>query len=236
MSSQEGMASLPRAKRGPRPIEADHLKKTAWRNVKRREGVRGRWRDPAASPACIIQNPDRVNFRFGRPAAERRPERFYSTSTTARIQGWMQHWNLCTPGESPLIWTVLPGATTTGDVRQAPAWTNGTVPAGPPTPLRNGTNPPPNAATSVNVWPSPPAFVARTVCPARIEIYPGAKFHAGCPMTFAASGENSSPMNSAKGVSSLCGVAAHVPGPMAALKVVGSQLSTNATLGSLLLT
>src|SRR5690242_12428876 len=55
-------------------------------------------------------------------------------------------------------------------------------------------------------------------------------------MTFAASGENSSPMNSAKVVSCLCGVAAQVPGPMAALKVVGSQLSTNATLGSLLLT
>ena len=164
------------------------------------------------------------------------PNVLYSTSTTARIQGWIQHWNLCTPGESPLIWTVLPGATTPGDARQAPASTNGTVPAGPPTPLRTGTNPPPNAATSVNVWPSPPAFVTRTVCPAGIEIYPGAKFHAGCPMTFAASGENSSPMNSAKVVSCLCGVAAHVPGPMAALKVVGSQLSTNATLGSLLLT
>jgi hypothetical protein len=144
---------------------------------------------------------NRLNFRFGRPAAERRPERFYSTSTTARIQGWMQHWNLCTPGESPLSWTALPGATTTGDARQVPAWTNGTVPAGPPTPLRNGTNPPPNAATSVKVWPSPPAFVTRTVCPDRIEMYPGAKFHAGCPMMFAASGENSIPMNSAKVVS-----------------------------------
>src|SRR6266851_9061619 len=94
-------------------------------------------------------------------------ERFYSTSTTARIQGWIQHWNLCTPGESPLIWAVSPGATIPGAARQATAGTNGTVPAGPPTPLRGGTNPPPNAVTSVNVWPSPPAFVARTVCPAR---------------------------------------------------------------------
>jgi hypothetical protein len=55
-------------------------------------------------------------------------------------------------------------------------------------------------------------------------------------MMFAANGENSSPRNSAKVVSCLCGVAAHVPGPIVALKVVGSQLSTNATLGSLLLT
>src|SRR5215471_16069485 len=55
-------------------------------------------------------------------------------------------------------------------------------------------------------------------------------------MMFAASGENSSPANSAKVVSCRCGVATHVPGPMAALKVAGSQLSTNAIFGSLLLT
>lgn len=163
--------------------------------------------------------------------------RLYSTSTTARIQGWMQHWNLCTPGESPVIWTVLPGATTTVPAAtQAAAGTNGVVPAGPPTPLRGGTNPPPNATTSVNVWSSPPAFLARTVCPARTEIYPGENCHAGCPMMFVASGENSIPMNSPKVVSSRCGVATHVPGPTAALNVAGSQLSTNATLASLLLT
>src|SRR6476646_8243433 len=85
----------------------------------------------------------------------------------------MQHWNLCTPGESPLIWTALPGATTTGDAMQAPASIKGTVPAGPPSPFRAGMNPPPNAATSVNVWPSPPAFVTRTVFPDWTEIYPG---------------------------------------------------------------
>src|SRR5437867_7353082 len=126
---------------------------------------------------------------------------------------------MCTPWESPLIWTVSPAATVAGGGRQAVAGTNGTVPAGPPTPLRGGTNPPPNAVTSVNVWLSPPAFVTRTVCPAGIEIYPGENCHAGCPMTFAASGENSSPMNSEKVVSCGCAVAAHVPGPMAALKV-----------------
>src|SRR5262249_12945346 len=173
--------------------------------------------------------------------AEERAARPYllessSTSTTARIHGWMQHWNLCTPGERSLICTVSPGATTGGRAPQAVASTNGTVPGGPFTPFRGGTNPPPYAATSVNVWPSPPAFVTRTVCPARTETYPGANCHAGCPMIFAASGENSSPTNSAKVVSCRCGVAAHVPGPMAALKVAGSQFSTNATLGSLLLT
>jgi hypothetical protein len=67
-------------------------------------------------------------------------------------------------------------------------------------------------------------------------MYPGAKFHAGCPMMFAASGENSSPTNSAKVVSFSWGKNAHVPGPIALLKVVGSQLSTNAIFGSLLLT
>src|SRR6185503_3283255 len=172
-------------------------------------------------------------FRAGAPAVGS-----YSTSTTARIQGWIQHWNLCTPGESCLIRTVRPGVTVVVAVgaRQAGARTNGTVPAGPPTPLRGGTNPPPNAVTSVKVWVSPPAFVARTVCPARTETYPGANCHAGCPMTFAASGENSSPMNSRKGVSCGCGVVAHVPGPMATLNVAGSQLSTIATLASLLLT
>src|SRR5262249_2588676 len=80
----------------------------------------------------------------------------------------------------------------------------------------------------------PPAFVTRTVCPALVEIYPGVKFHAGCPMMFAARGENSSSMNSAKVVSFWCGVAAHVPGPTAALKVAGSQLSTIATVEPLL--
>src|SRR5262245_9825948 len=50
-----------------------------------------------------------------------------------------------------------------------------------------------------------------------------------------ASGENSSAWNSAKVVSSRCGVCVHTPG-MAALKVAGSQLSTNATLASLLCT
>jgi len=85
------------------------------------------------------------------------------------------------------------GAMIPGDTMQASASTNGTVPAGPPTPLSGGTNPPPNEVTSVNVWSSPPAFVTRTICPAEIEIYPGAKCHAGCPIMFAASGENTSP-------------------------------------------
>src|SRR5207249_3003529 len=134
------------------------------------------------------------------------------------------------------IWTVLPGATIPGDARQAGAGTNGVFVAGPPTPLRGRTNPPPKSVTSVNVWPSPPAFVARTVCPAGTEIYPGENCQAGCPMTLLASGENSSPMNSRKGVSCWCGVVAHVPGPTEALKVAGSQLSTIATLGLLLLT
>ena len=40
----------------------------------------------------------------GSSAAAPGAERFYSTSTTARIQGWIQHWNLCTPGESSVIW------------------------------------------------------------------------------------------------------------------------------------
>src|SRR5262245_58439319 len=132
----------------------------------------------------------------GRQTVDWRPPsrrtKFYSTSTTARIQGWMQHWNLCTPGERPLTWMVAPAATTAGDAEQAPAGTNGTIPAGPPTPFRNGTKPPPKLATSVNVCASPPSFVARTVCPLRMEIYPGEKFHAGCPMVFTASGENSS--------------------------------------------
>jgi hypothetical protein len=55
-------------------------------------------------------------------------------------------------------------------------------------------------------------------------------------MMFVANGENSIPMNSPKVVSSRCGVVTHVPGPTAALNVAGSQLSTNATLASLLLT
>src|SRR5258706_5730565 len=55
-------------------------------------------------------------------------------------------------------------------------------------------------------------------------------------MTFAASGENSNSENSRNGVSNRCGVVAHVPGPTMALNVAGSQLSTNATVASLLLT
>src|SRR5438552_18338854 len=121
---------------------------------------------------------------------------------------------------------VSPGATILGSARQAAAGTNGSVPAGPPTPLRGGTNPPPNAVTSVNVWLSPPAFVARTVCPAWTEIYPGENCHAGCPMMLVASGEYSSPTNSPKVVSCRCGVVAHVQGPKAASNVAGSQLST----------
>src|SRR5437899_3436461 len=186
---------------------------------------------PAHRPLVSPAGPDAAGGNaVAVPTADR--EILYSTSTTARIQGWIQHWNMCTPGESPVIWTVLPGATTTAPVpRHAAAGTNGNVPAGPPMPLRKFTDPPPNAVTSVNVWDSPPAFVTRTVCPARTEKYPGEICHAGCPMTFAANGENSSPRNSAKVVVSCwCGVVAHVPGPTAALNVAGSQLSANVTL------
>src|SRR5436190_7500349 len=92
------------------------------------------------------------NRRDGLPSERPPALRLYSTSTTARSQGWIQHANRCTPGESPVICTVLPGATTTVPAAaQAAAGTNGVVPVGPPTPLRGGTNPPPNAVTSVNV-------------------------------------------------------------------------------------
>src|SRR5262245_51089231 len=157
----------------------------------------------------------------------------------------MQHMNLCGPGASPVTFTVLPGATTTTPGAGTP-WTsahagarsNGTVPAGAgglTAPFKRGTNPPPKFATSVNVCVSPPALIARTACPARIEIYPGEKFQAGCPTVVTVSGENSSATNSPKVVSNRCGVAAHTPG-ITALNVAGSQLSTNAILGSLLAT
>src|SRR5262245_60219576 len=109
--------------------------------------------------------------RFSLPRSSRGAQAygFYSTSTTARIQGWIQHWNLCAPGESWLIRIASPGATIVAPA-QAGAGTNGTIPGGPPTPLRGGTVPPPNAATSVNVWSSPPVLVTRTVFPVRIEI------------------------------------------------------------------
>jgi len=78
----------------------------------------------------------------------------------------MQHWKLWTPGDSPVIGIVLPGATMAvpGGGTQAAAWVKGTFP-GTPTPFNGGTNPPPKAVTSVNVWFSPPLLVTRSVCP-----------------------------------------------------------------------
>src|SRR5262245_49768789 len=75
----------------------------------------------------------------------------YSTSTDARIHGWIQHWNLCTPGVS-LTFIVPPGDTTTTPGAGTPstsahfgARANGTVPGGTGgmEPFRMGTNPPP---------------------------------------------------------------------------------------------
>src|SRR5262249_31411767 len=142
------------------------------------------------------------------------------------------------PGDSPLTCTVPPAATTTklsGFAGHSGARVNGTVPAGAgglTAPFKIGMDPPPKFTTSVNVWSSPPLLVTRSVCRSSMLRYEGSNRQAGCPTTVGISGENSSARNSGNVVSPGSFKTTHVPGPTAALNVVGSQLSSNATLRS----
>src|SRR5215831_2265677 len=153
----------------------------------------------------------------------------------------MQHWNLCSPGDSGTS-TVAPDATMIGPnppgvAGHSGARVNGTVRAGAgglTEPFNSAIDPPPKFVTSVNVWSSPPLLVTRRVCPDRMSRYEGSNRHAGCPTTVLISGENSSARNSCSVTSAGCGKAAHEI--CAAVKVAGSHLSSIATLGSLLKT
>src|SRR5262245_60482555 len=114
----------------------------------------------------------------------------------------MQHMKLCAPGDS-LRFTLSPGDNTAGGASSghSGAAVNGTVPAGPWTPFKNGIDPPPKAATSVNVCPSPPPLVTRKLSPASRSRYEGWNRQAGWPMIVVLSGENKSARNSANVVS-----------------------------------
>src|SRR4029453_10388643 len=103
----------------------------------------------------------------------------------------MQHSKLCAPGDN-LMLTVSPGATTAsaaGLAGHSGAGVNGNVPAGPSAPFNSGIDPPPKAATSVNVCPSPPLLVTRRIRPARTSRYEGSNRQAGCPMIVLLRGE-----------------------------------------------
>src|SRR5262245_58879242 len=145
----------------------------------------------------------------------------------------MQHMKLCVPGASVTA-TVLPGSTNTrlagfsGYSGARISGLNGEIPAGAGTPFNCGMDPPPKAATSVNVCSSPPLLVTRRAFPAPMSRYEGSNRQAGCPTTVLISGENSSATNSENVVSPGRGKTTHKP----AGNVLGSQLSTNATFGS----
>src|SRR5215831_1464795 len=153
----------------------------------------------------------------------------------------MQHWNLCSPGDSGTS-TVAPDATMIGPnpagvAGHSGARVSGTVPAGAgglTEPFNSAIDPPPKFVTSVNVWASPPLLVTRRVCPGRMSRNEGSNCQAGCPTTVLISGENSSARNSCSVTSAGCGKTAQdIP---AAANVAGSHLSSIATLGSLLKT
>src|SRR5262249_16821559 len=113
----------------------------------------------------------------------------------------MQHMNLCTPGES-LRFTKSPGDNGPGGALSghSGASVNGIVPAGPPkasacSPFKNGIDPPPKFATSVNVRASPPWLVTSSFSPASTLKYEGSIRQAGWPTIVGISGENKNARN-----------------------------------------
>src|SRR5262245_35341305 len=108
----------------------------------------------------------------------------------------MQHMNLCTPGES-LRFTKSPGDNGPGGASSghSGASVNRIVPAGPCSPFKNGTDPPPYSLTSVNVCTSPPWLVTSRFSPASTLKYEGSIRQAGWPTIVGLSGENKNARN-----------------------------------------
>ena len=80
------------------------------------------------------------------------------------IQGWMRHMNRCVPAASEPLVTLAPGPAPV--VAKMPGMPHSGIGLSPSGPFSSATQPPPKAATGVNVWNSPPRLVAVTVPPA----------------------------------------------------------------------
>src|SRR5215218_5958507 len=137
-----------------------------------------------------------------------------------RCQGWMRHWNLCVPPASGPVVRLPPGGTPVV-WKMSPIAHSGTG-SRPSNSLSSATQPPPNAATSLNVWNSPPRLEAMIVPPAFSFSCPGANRHAGAsPIVI------SWPMNSSNVTPPSL---TQAPSPSTALKVSASQSSSICTL------
>src|SRR5688572_18571096 len=84
-----------------------------------------------------------------------------------------------------------------------------------------GTQPPPNWATSVNEWVSPPRLTARTVPPAWTDAHRGENRHDAAPP---------SARRAKKASNVIPPLRTHAPAPIAALNVGPSQLSSITTI------
>src|SRR5580765_1205277 len=100
------------------------------------------------------------------------PFYFSVIRTSARIQGWMQHWYFSTPASCSVSLDDPPEGISTAFLH------SGATVVNPTRSFRNLILPPPNSSTSVNVCVSPPRLLATSSWPTRIVTSDGAKCHA----------------------------------------------------------